>query len=74
MDGAEDIANPHGRAPRNAVSSCLRVIYYFADHWVGWLVIVLPARIRSTLVIFDRDFLTTCWWTSGVTGSAARGR
>ena len=50
------IANPHGQTPENFALSWLRVTYYFADHWAGWFLIVLPGKIRSTLVIFDRCF------------------
>jgi thymidylate kinase len=50
------IANPHGQTPENPVLSWLRVGYYFADHWAGWFLIVMPGRIRGTLVIFDRCF------------------
>ena len=50
------ITNPHGQTPENPMLSWLKVGYYFADHWAGWALLVLPGRIRSTLVIFDRDF------------------
>ena len=46
-----------GESRKNALlTGWLRVGYYFADQWAGWLLIVLPARIRSTLVLFDRCF------------------
>ncbi len=50
------ITDTHGRAPRNKALSWLRVAYYFADNWMAWWMVVLPARIRSHLVIFDRSF------------------
>lgn len=50
------VTDPHGQVPRNAFSSCLKVCYYFADYWIGWLKLVLPAQVRSTLTIFDRGF------------------
>jgi thymidylate kinase len=50
------ITDPHARPPRNAVLSWLKVLYYFADNWAGWFLIVLRGKIRSTLVIFDRSF------------------
>jgi len=50
------IREPHARPPRNVLSSWLKVGYYFADHWAGWFLVVLPAKVRSTLVIFDRSF------------------
>lgn len=50
------VTDPHGQAPRNLLSSWLKVFYYFFDYWTGWMFLVLPARIRSTLIIFDRGF------------------
>ncbi len=50
------VSDPHGRPPKNVLLSGLKVFYYFADHWAGWFAMVLPARIRSTLLIFDRSF------------------
>lgn len=50
------VTDPHGQAPRNAFMSWLKVGYYFMDHWIGWLTLVWPAQVRSTLVIFDRGF------------------
>ncbi len=48
--------NPHGRSPRGKVISWAKVCYYFADWWLGWLLFLLPARIHSALILFDRDF------------------
>jgi thymidylate kinase len=50
------VTNPHAQPPRNLLLSWLKVGYYFADHWAGWLVIVLPAKMSGKLVIFDRNF------------------
>jgi len=50
------VADPHGRAPRNILASWLKVFYYFAEHWAGWLSVVQHGRICSMLVIFDRSF------------------
>lgn len=50
------ITDPHGQVPRNVVASWMKVFYYFADFWLGWWRRVIPARISSTLVIFDRGF------------------
>lgn len=50
------VTDPHGQRPRDIISSWLKVAYYFADYWIGWLFLILPARIRSTLIIFDRGF------------------
>jgi thymidylate kinase len=50
------ITNPHGKPPRNLLISWLKVFYYFADHWAGWFLKVIPGKTRSTLIIFDRNF------------------
>jgi thymidylate kinase len=50
------ISDPHGKPPRGLLMSWLKVFYYFADHWAGWFLKVLPGRSRSTLIIFDRNF------------------
>jgi thymidylate kinase len=55
-DDAAAIATPHGRPPRSALTSWLRVLYYFADNWAGWFFKIIPAKICSTLLIFDRNF------------------
>jgi len=49
------IPNPHGHPPRGSVASVAKLLYYFADHWAGWL-LNLPAKARSTLIFYDRNF------------------
>ena len=55
-DDAAAISTPQGRVPRNAFVSWLLIFYFFADHWAGWLLKVLPAKIQSSLLVFDRNF------------------
>lgn len=50
------VSQPHAQAPRPTGSSLMKVCYYYADHLTGYFARVLPARTRSTLVIFDRSF------------------
>jgi thymidylate kinase len=33
-----------------------KILYYFADHWLGYLLKTYPAKVRNDLVIFDRSF------------------
>lgn len=47
---------PHGQPPRGRLASYLKLIYFVADYWFGWLMVIAPARIRSTLVLFDRYY------------------
>ena len=32
------------------------MLWYFADHWLGWLFQQWPAKCRSTCIVFDRNF------------------
>ena len=36
--------------------SCAKLLYYFADWWLGHLILVLPAKWRGAVIVFDRDF------------------
>jgi thymidylate kinase len=49
--------SPHARAPRNALQSMLKIAMWFFDYTLGYLVVISPLKIRSTLVLFDRYFL-----------------
>ncbi len=48
------VTNPHGQPPRPGPLSTLKLLYYLADTWIGWLSRVRPAKVRSSFVIFDR--------------------
>jgi thymidylate kinase len=70
-------ATPHAQEPYPVPLSWLKVIFLFADHVVGWLVVVLPLVRRGGWVILERG-----WWDiavdprryrlRGVRGFAAR--
>jgi lipopolysaccharide/colanic/teichoic acid biosynthesis glycosyltransferase len=47
---------PHRRPPRGHLVSWAKVIYYFADWWLGFWLRLLPEQRRGVLVIFDRNF------------------
>jgi len=53
---SEPVLDPHASKPRNPLSSILKLGYYGADYIVGYFVKVLPAKICSTLFIFDRYY------------------
>lgn len=42
--------------PRGALSSVLFLLAFFADYWIGYLLVVRPALSRSTLILFNRYF------------------
>ena len=54
--GGPPVTQPHGQPPRGAPASWLKVLWYFADHWLGWLFQQWPAKCRSTCIVFDRNF------------------
>lgn len=49
-------AEPHGQPPRGWVACALKVLFFAGDYWIGWIRLVLPARVRSTLLVFDRYY------------------
>jgi peptidoglycan/xylan/chitin deacetylase (PgdA/CDA1 family)/thymidylate kinase len=50
------VTEPHAQKPRGWVVSTLKVAFFLADYWAGWLRYVYPAKVRSTLVVFDRYY------------------
>jgi thymidylate kinase len=53
---AGPVTDPHGAPPRGPVSSALKLAYYLAEAWLGQALRVWPAKVRSTLVLFDRYY------------------
>lgn len=54
VDGV--VSSPHAQPPRGALPSFAKVALFLVDYWLGWVRLVWPARVRSTLVIFDRYY------------------
>ena len=50
------VTNPHGKPPRGSLLSVLKLLYWLADYWYGYLAIIRPALLNSTLVLFDRYY------------------
>jgi thymidylate kinase len=50
------VTDPHAQPPRDKVTSTLKLVYWWFDYSLGYLVSILPALIRSTLVLFDRYY------------------
>jgi thymidylate kinase len=48
------ITNPHGRPPRGLLASAAKIFYYAADYLLGYVFQILPAMIRTRLILFDR--------------------
>jgi thymidylate kinase len=56
MEDHPPVAYPHDQAPRNIIASCLKLLLYFVDYSIGYCYAILPRKIRSTLILFDRYF------------------
>ena len=52
--GTSAVTDPHGKPPRGALASTAKLCAMVADYTLGYLLAVVPLRIRSALVIFDR--------------------
>ena len=50
------VSNPHANQPRSKIISILKLIYYYLDFLIGYIKIVKPNLIGSSLLIFDRYF------------------
>lgn len=50
------VSDPHAREARGRLTSFLKLLIYVADYWLSWPKVIVPARIRSTLIIFDRYY------------------
>ena len=55
LDGTV-VTDPHGKEPRGHLASAAKVGLFIIDYWMGWLRWVYPAKLRSTLVVFDRYY------------------
>jgi len=55
--GADSVVtDPHASPPRSALAGFAKMLLFVADYWWGYLWRIYPAKVRSTLVIFDRHF------------------
>lgn len=48
--------NPHGKKKRGFILSFMKLIYFILIYTLGYLKLVAPKKIRSTLTIFDRYY------------------
>lgn len=54
-DGAP-VTDPHGEPVRGSFLSAMKLLYLFADYWIGYFRSVRTASVRTKLVLFDRYF------------------
>jgi thymidylate kinase len=50
------VCNPQAQPPRGVLACWAKILLYFGRHWVHWALRQLPGRVRSTLIIYDRNF------------------
>jgi thymidylate kinase len=55
-DEGAPVTDPHGQRPRGWLASWAKLIFYFFDQLLGFVLKVLPAKMRNELIIFCRDF------------------
>ena len=54
--GGTVVSDPHGQPPRSWIAGLAKTALYLVDYWLGWVRLVMPAKVRSTLVVFDRYY------------------
>ncbi len=50
------VSDPHGQPPRSWATSLLKTAMFLTDYGIGWAWIIAPAKVRSTLILFDRYY------------------
>jgi thymidylate kinase len=50
------IKDPHSKPDYKGFLSYLKLLHFMVDYWIGFLIKVLPLKIKSSLVIFDRYY------------------
>jgi thymidylate kinase len=53
---SKTVTEPHGKPAYGMARSVAKLLYYFLDHWAEYLLKVVSLKVRSTMIIFDRDF------------------
>ena len=48
--------DPHKFKPYNKFKSFIKLCYFFFQYNLGWLKSIVPLRVRSSLIIFDRYY------------------
>jgi len=54
--GGAPVSNPHAQEPRGGFTSFLKIGMFLADYWSSWLREVMPSKLRSSLIVFDRYY------------------
>ncbi len=48
------VTNPHAKAPRGTIISLLKLLYWLADCWWGYLSTIIPRKYFGQLIFYDR--------------------
>jgi len=54
--GGPPVTDPHGKPPRGIAGSLVKLGWMLSTYWLGTLRHISMARVRSTLVVFERYF------------------
>ena len=55
-DDSPPVTNPQGKSPRGFLLSILKLLYWLADYWYGYVAVIRPALLNSSLILFDRYY------------------
>lgn len=50
------VKEPHKQEPRSTLISSIKLLLYFLQYLLGYVFKIVPMKIRSTLIIFDRYY------------------
>lgn len=50
------VIDPHAETARSSLLSIIKLLYFLFDYLFGWLFNILPLKLKSNLVIFDRYY------------------
>lgn len=54
--GGMVVTDPHGKPPRGTLASTFKLVHFWLDFVIGASVWLLPQKVRSTLIVFDRYY------------------
>jgi thymidylate kinase len=54
--GGAPVAAPHAKPPRSRWVSLIKILFWWAEFALGYAINIVPAKIRSTLVVMDRYY------------------
>ena len=50
------VTNPHEFQPYSPLKSFVKLVYFIFQYNIGWIKNIIPLRIKSSLIIFDRYY------------------